>query len=126
MATVRALALCHNVTPCIEEDGTRAYQAASPDEIALVKFTESVGLTLHDRTARRIVLQDAAGRLDEFRVLNIFPFTSETKRMGIIVRHKRTGRIVFYMKGAESVMMKVLRNDVGDDWLQEVCFFFHP
>ncbi len=39
-----------------------------------------------------------------FQILNIFPFTSATKRMGIIVRHKVTNRIILYVKGADSVM----------------------
>ncbi|KAL6927800.1 hypothetical protein ACO0SA_004423 [Hanseniaspora valbyensis] len=45
--TILTLALCHNVTPTFEEDqgeSSISYQAASPDEIAIVRFTESVGL----------------------------------------------------------------------------------
>ncbi|CAD8044260.1 unnamed protein product [Paramecium primaurelia] len=40
-----AIELCHNVTP-IEENGERQYQASSPDEVALVKIAESLGITL--------------------------------------------------------------------------------
>lgn len=36
----------------------------------------------------------------------MFPFTSASKRMGIIVKHNATNRIVFYLKGADSVMSK--------------------
>ena len=43
-----ALALCHNVTPTFE-DGTKSYQASSPDEIALVKIAESLGIQLEKR-----------------------------------------------------------------------------
>ena len=43
--TITALGLCHNVTPTYEE-GIKGYQASSPDEIALVKFAESVNLNL--------------------------------------------------------------------------------
>ncbi len=41
-----------------------------------------------------------------YSILQIFPFTSSSKRMGIIVRHNNTGRIIFYLKGADSVMSK--------------------
>eukprot|EP00352_Strombidinopsis_acuminata_P002267 CAMPEP_0176394428 /NCGR_PEP_ID=MMETSP0126-20121128/42570_1 /TAXON_ID=141414 ORGANISM="Strombidinopsis acuminatum, Strain SPMC142" /NCGR_SAMPLE_ID=MMETSP0126 /ASSEMBLY_ACC=CAM_ASM_000229 /LENGTH=100 /DNA_ID=CAMNT_0017766639 /DNA_START=957 /DNA_END=1259 /DNA_ORIENTATION=- len=34
----------------------------------------------------------------------IFPFSSDRKRMGIILRHETTGRIVFFLKGAEEIM----------------------
>jgi phospholipid-translocating ATPase len=36
----------------------------------------------------------------------MFPFTSASKRMGIILKHNATGRIIFYLKGADSVMAK--------------------
>lgn len=68
---VKALALCHNVTPVYEENDAesiaksvsveiqtdRTYQASSPDEIALVKWTEQVGLTLVNRDLQSITLQ---------------------------------------------------------------------
>jgi len=65
-AIITALAVCHNVTPVVEEDATtgdrrRAYQASSPDEVALVKFTETVGLTLSQRTFRTITLTNPEG-----------------------------------------------------------------
>lgn len=50
--TIRALALCHNVTPNFphEFDKTEVeYQASSPDEIALVKFAATMGMNLTER-----------------------------------------------------------------------------
>lgn len=52
---ISTLAICHNVTPTFE-DGELTYQAASPDEIAIVKFTESVGLSLFKRDRHSISL----------------------------------------------------------------------
>lgn len=46
---VQALGLCHNVTPTYE-DGCLEYQASSPDEMAIVKWTRSVGLCLVSRS----------------------------------------------------------------------------
>lgn len=34
----------------------------------------------------------------------MFPFTSASKRMGIVLQHADTGRILFLMKGADNVM----------------------
>lgn len=42
---VTALALCHNVTPTFPDDSDRSiveFQASSPDEVALVKFADSM------------------------------------------------------------------------------------
>lgn len=33
-----------------------------------------------------------------------FPFSSDTKRMGIVLKHVETGKLIFYLKGAEVVM----------------------
>ena len=38
-----------------------------------------------------------------------FPFSSETKRMGIILKQTETGKIIFYLKGAEVVMKATVR-----------------
>eukprot|EP01094_Clydonella_sp_ATCC50884_P022154 TRINITY_DN5047_c0_g1_i1.p1 TRINITY_DN5047_c0_g1~~TRINITY_DN5047_c0_g1_i1.p1 ORF type:complete len:1089 (+),score=461.23 TRINITY_DN5047_c0_g1_i1:91-3357(+) len=120
---ITALAVCHNVTPVNEVDEetgeqSRVYQASSPDEIALVKFTETVGVTLTDRTFQEITLTNADGRIEKYEVLNIFPFTSSKKRMGIIVRDLQTNEILFLMKGADVVMQQIVQYS---DWLEEEC-----
>lgn len=38
-----------------------------------------------------------------------FPFSSETKRMGIVLRHVETNRLIFYLKGAEVVMKEKVK-----------------
>ncbi|XP_032166610.1 probable phospholipid-transporting ATPase IIB isoform X5 [Mustela erminea] len=133
---VKAIALCHNVTPVYEprtgapaeaedaeadqdfSDGNRTYQAASPDEVALVQWTESVGLTLVSRDLASMQLRSPSGQLLTFSVLQTFPFTSESKRMGIIVRDESTAEITFYMKGADVAMASIVQYN---DWLEEEC-----
>jgi phospholipid-translocating ATPase len=103
---IEALALCHNVTPVYEANMTAllnkplnelgedvndlkvTYQASSPDEIALVSWTENAGLTLIKRDLNNMILRGPDNSLLEYDILQVFPFTSETKRMGIILRVK--------------------------------------
>lgn len=187
---VKALALCHNVTPVYEEEDTKSntgdvkkgsparsisateqkdmsdtevtYQASSPDEIALVKWTEQIGLALVARDSSSITLQLRQPNLEsarssmrksttesasintavteittpsssgstislnslngagngfmKFQILQVFPFTSESKRMGIIVKDLTTGEITFYLKGADMVMTSIVQYN---DWLNE-------
>nr|CAI5820213.1 unnamed protein product [Callosobruchus analis] len=137
---VQALALCHNVTPVYEtndntsldsgslESETEAdqhlqssgnivtYQAASPDEVALVQWTQAVGLMLSRRDLNSMQLKAPNGRTLNYAILQIFPFTSETKRMGIIVKDLQTGEILFYLKGADVVMTAIVQYT---DWLEE-------
>ncbi|KAF8228738.1 phospholipid-translocating P-type ATPase [Tricholoma matsutake] len=113
---VLSLALCHNVTPVTNDDGSVTYQASSPDEVAIVKWTQSIGLTLVFRDRTRIELQTPAGSRIGFDILDIFPFTSESKRMGIVVRDCQSGEITFLQKGADVVMTKIVQRN---DWLEE-------
>ncbi|KAG8504359.1 LOW QUALITY PROTEIN: putative phospholipid-transporting ATPase IIB [Galemys pyrenaicus] len=133
---VKAIALCHNVTPVYEaraggageaeraeadqdfSDENRTYQASSPDEVALVQWTESVGLTLVSRDLTSMQLRTPSGQILTYCVLQMFPFTSEGKRMGVIVRDEATGEITFYMKGADVAMATIVQYN---DWLEEEC-----
>eukprot|EP00794_Sanderia_malayensis_P019164 gene19164-21084_t len=134
---VKALSLCHNVTPVVEEHKTTPavvngdiemaaqgdnnevnYQAASPDEVALVTWSESVGLTLIYRDLYSMQLKTKAGQTQTYKILQMFPFTSETKRMGIIIQEEKSGEITFYMKGADTVMNTRVQYN---DWLEEEC-----
>ena len=127
---ILALALCHNVTPTSdEEDGVKVtnYQASSPDEIAIVRYTEEVGLKLSYRDRQSIILEssDTGDVVVRVRILDIFPFTSDSKRMGIIVQFENDGgmlesptdsEIWFYQKGADTVMTSIV---AANDWLDE-------
>ena len=59
-------------------------------QVALVKWTESVGLALVERDLTSLCLETPDGQSLRYDILQIFPFTSETKRMGIIVRVRPT------------------------------------
>ena len=100
-----------------QQHGTNVtYQASSPDEVALVEWSEDMGLTLVERTLSSMKLKTPMGEIISYSVLQIFPFTSETKRMGIIVKEEMTNEIVFYMKGADVVMSSIVQYN---DWLEE-------
>ena len=66
-----------------------------------------VNLTLVYRDRQIMRLRTPAGDIEEFEILLIFPFTSESKRMGIIVRDTASGEISFVMKGADVVMANI-------------------
>ena len=129
---VLALALCHNVTPSTEEDEGQSittYQASSPDEIAIVRWAENVGLRLLHRDRHTITLQsvDTSRVVVRVKILEVFPFTSAGKRMGIILQFSQgaesavssvesPAEVWFYQKGADTVMTSIV---AANDWLDE-------
>ncbi|VDD83642.1 unnamed protein product [Mesocestoides corti] len=122
---VLAIAICHNVTPMNDEREGSAekpiagdfntfaqpvgYQASSPDEVALVSWTASVGVTLIHRDQQLMVLRLPNGATVAYDILQMFPFSSEAKRMGIVVRDRETQQIHFYVKGADTVMANLVQ-----------------
>ena len=115
-----ALALCHNVTPIYEENGQKVYQASSPDEVALVKTTEELSMVLNYRDQVLMKITNPAGMEETYDILENFPFSSESKRMGIILRNRNTNRIVFYLKGADMIM-KAKVPEVQRGFLLDEC-----
>jgi phospholipid-translocating ATPase len=100
-----AMALCHKVTTVYDNEGHKAFQASSPDEIALVEFAQDMGVELKVGKEDHMELETSYGR-EYYTILNIFPFSSARKRMGILLRDEKTGNIIFYMKGAEEVVVQ--------------------
>ena len=111
--TITAMCLCNNVTPVVDEDdpNNMTYQASSPDEVALVKFAVTLNMRLVGRTDKEIKILDANDKEEVFEVLANFPFSSDTKRMGIILKNKKFGHIIYYLKGAENVMMRFVKDE---------------
>ena len=116
--TLTAIAVCHNVTP-VEEDGQKTYQASSPDEVALVKLAESVGMSLEFRDQKSMRIKNCIDQEENYEILENFPFSSDTKRMGILLRHKETNRLLFYLKGADVALIQkvpeVQKGFLGDE-----------
>lgn len=106
------LAICHSVVPT-EEGG---YQAVSPDEIAIVRWTGEMGLELVKRDRKSMTIRHASSNtLLNYEILQLFPFNSDSKRMGIIVKNSQ-GQIWFYEKGADTSMAPLIKKN---DWMDE-------
>ncbi len=109
-----SLALCHTCLPERQADGSIDYQAASPDELALVRAAQDLGYLVIDRAAQTITLKskpngpDGPENTEVYTVLDVIEFTSKRKRMSIIVRFP-DGRRCIFCKGADSIVIKRLK-----------------
>ena len=66
-------------------------------------------MVLIEREEQRVVIKNPMGELEEYEILANFPFSSETKRMGIILRHQETSKIILYLKVADSIKVDKIR-----------------
>uniref|UniRef100_I3J2A0 Phospholipid-transporting ATPase n=1 Tax=Oreochromis niloticus TaxID=8128 RepID=I3J2A0_ORENI len=92
------MAICHTAVP-EHMDGTIIYQAASPDEGALVRAARNLGFVFSGRTPDSVIV----GTEEKYELLHVLEFTSARKRMSVIMRTP-SGKIRLYCKGADTVI----------------------
>lgn len=120
------LSVCHTVVPELsstrpaspdpsardsspaDSDGIK-YQASSPDEGALVKGVAKLGFRFTTRTPSGVVIS-VFGKEEQYDVLNVLEFTSDRKRMSVIVRCPN-GKIKVLVKGADNVINERLSQE---------------
>jgi len=102
------LATCHTVIPEQDDEGKIKYQAASPDEGALVEGARDLGYTFVARKPRSVIIEVEGQRL-EFELLAVCEFNSTRKRMSTIYRCP-DGKVRIYCKGADTVILERLND----------------
>lgn len=116
----RCLAICHTVLPEGDESPDKiTYQAASPDEAALVTAAKNLGFFFYRRTPTMIYVREShvesKGKIQDvsYEILNVLEFNSTRKRQSVVCRYA-DGRLVLYCKGADTVIFERLA-DGNDD-----------
>ncbi|XP_030599115.1 phospholipid-transporting ATPase IC isoform X1 [Archocentrus centrarchus] len=101
----KLLSLCHTVM-AEDKDGELIYQAASPDEGALVTAARNFGYVFLSRTQDTITIWEMDQEAT-YEMLALLDFNSDRKRMSIILKFP-DGRIRLYCKGADTVIYERL------------------
>lgn len=108
------LATCHTVIPERRDDkeGEIRYQAASPDEGALVEGAVQLGYQFTNRKPRTVQIMVDEQEY-EYELLAVCEFNSTRKRMSTIYRCP-DGKVRVYCKGADTVILERLHADNPD------------
>lgn len=105
-----ALVLCNDVvTDKAHPDNL--YLSSSPDEVALIKAAKDMGYEFIERTHKGISvkIQDTQ---KFFEILAINDFTSERKRMSVLIKHPDDGSFRLYIKGADEAISQLINKDI--------------
>ncbi|KAJ2942708.1 hypothetical protein O0L34_g2178 [Tuta absoluta] len=98
------------------------YQASSPDEKALVEVAARAGATFLGEDGNTMLVK--VGEFTEmYERLQVIEFTSERKRMSVIVRDK-DGKIWLFCKGAENAVFPLCKNAAMVDTIERDIDFF--
>lgn len=104
------MAVCHSVFPNDDpkDKSKKKYQAASPDELALVDGSADMDFIFWQREDGLVRVKHQ-GHLKTWLILAEIPYSSERKRMSLIVKDPESHKTVLLMKGADSVMIPLLK-----------------
>ncbi|KAK2613291.1 hypothetical protein N8I77_000212 [Diaporthe amygdali] len=112
---ILALAVCHTCLPETEPQTGEVtdFQASSPDELALVRAAQELGILVVERTTQSLTLEISSGlgqgsRRETYEVLDVIEFSSKRKRMSIVVR-RPDGSLWVICKGADTIVLPRLR-----------------
>lgn len=130
-----SLAVCHSVQvarmdsqqAAVKGQPALGFTGTSPDEVALVEVASQVGVTFVSRTRQRggvateLLVHGPGSLRRKFFMLQELAFSSDRKRMSVLVRHEDT--IVCITKGADSVMEPLLSEPFPEACAKDLALF---
>jgi phospholipid-translocating P-type ATPase (flippase) len=91
--------------------GRTIYQTNSPDEACLVSFAAECGLAFSGRPTLTSIAITDSGEERIFDVLHTVAFTSERKKMSVVVAERNQSQVLVLSKGADSVILSQCEDD---------------
>jgi phospholipid-translocating ATPase len=109
---LESLVVCSTVLPSSRD--SLKFEGSSPDEEALVNAAARLGLILSNRNEQLSTIKSAATQtLRNWNTLHALPFSSDRRRMTVLVRDDN-GLLFLISKGADEALLPRLRNGVSD------------
>lgn len=106
---ILCMATCHTVMTQVCKRGNVSYNYSSPDEGALVRAAKNLQYDFTERSFDSITLH-IFGTPTTYQVLNVNEFTSDRKRMSVLLRMP-DGSIVLFCKGADEIVLPLLKSN---------------
>jgi magnesium-transporting ATPase (P-type) len=103
------LAVCHTIVTSKDpkDESKNILNSSSPDELALINGAKYYGIEFEERTGDGAIIVKQNGIVKKYRLLNVIEFTSERKRMTVVVRTPEN-KIKVICKGADAVLAPLL------------------
>eukprot|EP00268_Persea_americana_P027236 TRINITY_DN2667_c0_g1_i2.p1 TRINITY_DN2667_c0_g1~~TRINITY_DN2667_c0_g1_i2.p1 ORF type:complete len:1108 (+),score=144.64 TRINITY_DN2667_c0_g1_i2:417-3740(+) len=98
------MAICNTVVPLKSKSGAISYKAQSQDEDALVQAAAHLHMVLISKNGNTIEINFNAATI-QYEILDTLEFTSDRKRMSVVVRDCQNGKIILLSKGADEAIL---------------------
>ncbi|EOX99484.1 Aminophospholipid ATPase isoform 3 [Theobroma cacao] len=98
------MAICNTVIPVKSKTGAILYKAQSQDEDALVNAAARLHVVYVNKNANILEIR-FNGSVIQYEVLETLEFTSDRKRMSVVVKDCQNGKIILLSKGADEAIL---------------------
>ncbi|KAF6141954.1 hypothetical protein GIB67_037922 [Kingdonia uniflora] len=103
---ISTMAICNTVIPMRSKSGAISYKAQSQDEDALVNAAACLHMVLVNRSSNIVEVNFNASIL-KYEVLDTLEFTSDRKRMSVVVKDCQNRKIYLLAKGADETILPI-------------------
>ncbi|XP_073099261.1 phospholipid-transporting ATPase 2 isoform X3 [Elaeis guineensis] len=97
------MTICNTVIPIRSNSGAISYKAQSQDEDALVNAAARLHMVLISKNGNTIGV-NFNGSVIQYEILDVLEFTSDRKRMSVVVRDCQNEKILLLSKGADEAI----------------------
>ncbi|KAL8130050.1 hypothetical protein V2J09_019205 [Rumex salicifolius] len=98
------MTMCNTVIPTRSKGVEILYKSQSLDEEALVQGAARLSMVLVNKNANMLEIRFNSSTL-HYELLDILEFTSERKRMSVVIKDCKNGKIILLSKGADEVIL---------------------
>lgn len=119
------MALCNTVVPIKSNDGAISYKAQSQDEEALVNAASNLNMVLTSKDSSSAEICFNSSKF-QYELLDVLEFTSDRKRMSVVVKEGGSGKFLLLSKGADEAIFP--RSNPGQQtktYLEAVEMYSH-
>nr|KYP53365.1 Putative phospholipid-transporting ATPase 2 [Cajanus cajan] len=102
------MAICNTVVPMLSKTGDILYKAQSQDEDALVHAAARLHMVYFNKSGNILEIKFNSSIL-QYEVLETLEFTSERKRMSVVLKDCQNGKILLLSKGADEAILPYAR-----------------
>ncbi|KAI4322704.1 hypothetical protein L6164_022373 [Bauhinia variegata] len=105
---VTIMAICNTVIPTQSKTGDILYKAQSQDEDALVRAAARLHMVFFNKNGNILEIKFNS-LVIKYEVLETLEFTSDRKRMSVVVKDCQNGKIILLSKGADEAILPYAR-----------------
>ncbi|CAM8958800.1 unnamed protein product [Rhodiola kirilowii] len=99
------MAICNTVIPVQSKNGAISYKAQSQDEDALVHAAAQLNMIYMRKNGNFLGRDQILTLQVSYELLEVLEFTSDRKRMSVVVKDTQSGKIILFSKGADEAML---------------------